>query len=344
MKMRVGEIHNDTSKVQLARLSHVYFQLPNLKLFREFAKDFGFTEVQHDTADGCCYFRGYGIDQYIYVLELVPDDHAPKFRGPAFAAASRQDFDKAAALPGAQHRDLSAAPGGGEMVTFNRQDETFFHVVYGTKARLSQAHPVTQSATHEEAGPMNKPFEKPRRGQFQRFHAGPALVHKLGHLGYVLRDFDVELEWYTKSFNFVPSDILHDKEAQEIDLLAFMHLDLGEEYSDHHSFFLSRGPPEATDSYLHHTSYEVEDFDTQLLGHEWLAERGWKSVWGVGRHVLGSQIFDYWEDPYGFKIEHYADGDVVNGDTETKRSPLGPLSVWGPELPKDFGEDGTKRS
>lgn len=67
---------------------------------------------------------------------------------------------------------------------------------------------------------------------------------------------------------------------------------------------------------------------------------GWQrrveSIWGVGRHVLGSQIFDYWADPSGFKIEHYADGDLVNAGTPTLRDVVGPFSVWGPEVPKDF--------
>lgn len=45
---------------------------------------------------------------------------------------------------------------------------------------------------------------------------------------------------------------------------------------------------------MHHTSYETHDFDTQVLGHDWLREKGYKNCWGVGRHVLGSQIFDYW--------------------------------------------------
>lgn len=34
--------------------------------------------------------------------------------------------------------------------------------------------------------------------------------------------------------------------------------------------------------------------DTQLLGHYYLEKQGWKNCWGVGRHLLGSQIFDYW--------------------------------------------------
>ena len=45
---------------------------------------------------------------------------------------------------------------------------------------------------------------------------------------------------------------------------------------------------------MHHSSFEVHDFDIQSLGHQWLRDKGYDLVWGVGRHVLGSQIFDYW--------------------------------------------------
>jgi len=62
----------------------------------------------------------------------------------------------------------------------------------------------------------------------------------------------------------------------------------------------------------------------------------------VGRHILGSQIFDYWADPAGFKIEHYTDGDLFNEDTAARRYAHGLLSIWGPELPKDFRNDGIK--
>ena len=32
---------------------------------------------------------------------------------------------------------------------------------------------------------------------------------------------------------------------------------------------------------------------------------------GVGRHVLGSHIYDYWHDPYGHVHEHMSDGDKI---------------------------------
>jgi hypothetical protein len=59
---------------------------------------------------------------------------------------------------------------------------------------------------------------------------------------------------------------------------------------------------------------------------------------GVGRHLLGSQIFDYWRDPWGQKHEHYADGDLFDA-----AQPAGyhlmdrsGLYQWGPDLPDDF--------
>ena len=33
--------------------------------------------------------------------------------------------------------------------------------------------------------------------------------------------------------------------------------------------------------------------------------------WGIGRHLLGSQLYDYWRDPAGFILEHWTDGDLM---------------------------------
>ncbi|KAA8650998.1 hypothetical protein EYZ11_004305 [Aspergillus tanneri] len=336
--MSIPDVENHPNKVQLTRLSHFYFEHPDLQKFRDFAKDFGFVEAANkgDTI----YYRGYGKEPYVYVASKSQTGK-PRFLGGAFVAKDAENFQKAVNLPGATVTDLTDAPGGGQRVTFARPNGTFFHVVYGQKEREINPLQGPPSATHELQGPINMPFEKARKGQFQRYHPGPALVHKAGHFGYVCKEFDDELEFYTSNFNFVHSDVLSDPKSPDIDVMTFMHLDLGKDYSDHHSLFLKRADPEAGKTYIHHSSYEVADFDTQLLGHEWLAQHGWKPAWGVGRHILGSQIFDYWHDASGFKIEHYADGDVVNNDNPTHREVAGPMSVWGPEYPKDFLVDAT---
>ena len=49
-------------------------------------------------------------------------------------------------------------------------------------------------------------------------------------------------------------------------------------------------------AHVHHSSYEVNDLDSEWIGHNWLVHKGWTNCWGIGRHVLGSQIFDYWFD------------------------------------------------
>ena len=74
------------------------------------------------------------------------------------------------------------------------------------------------------------------------------------------------------------------------DITTFLHLDRGAVPVDHHCFFFFEGPK----SHVHHSSFETVDFDTQVLGHDWLRDKGYENCWGVGRHIMGSQIFDYW--------------------------------------------------
>ena len=82
------------------------------------------------------------------------------------------------------------------------------------------------------------------------------------------------------------------------------------------------------------------DLDDLMRGSHFLEARGkWKHSWGVGRHFQGSQIFDYWRDPFGNKIEHWTDGDLVNDDYargHTSFNPATDLAQWGPPLSPDF--------
>ena len=158
--MRIPPIANPPSKVQLARPAHIYVDHPDLDEFAKFAADFGF--IEEARTEETIYFRGYGKDPYVYVA-CKSKDGKPRFRGAAFVAVSREDFDKAAKLEGARLGSIEYTPGGGEIITFNRPDETYFHVVFGQKERKPDSHEPT--ATHEEQGPFNKPFEKPRRGE-----------------------------------------------------------------------------------------------------------------------------------------------------------------------------------
>ena len=80
------------------------------------------------------------------------------------------------------------------------------------------------------------------------------------------------------------------------------------------------------------------DLDAIATGGEFLREQGYQRVWGIGRHIQGSQIFDYWRDPDRLMFEHFADGDRFDCSVETGWSPMSTsgLAQWGPPVSRDF--------
>jgi hypothetical protein len=90
---------------------------------------------------------------------------------------------------------------------------------------------------------------------------------------------------------------------------------------------------------LNHFSYEVQDFDDVMIGHEHMRKVGkYEHMWGIGRHVLGSQVFDYWADPWGRVHEHWTDTDVLNAANGSNALPAEEAfgSQWGEPAPERF--------
>jgi len=70
----------------------------------------------------------------------------------------------------------------------------------------------------------------------------------------------------------------------------------GEDYVDHHVLFCVHNEKTG----LNHVSYEAQDIDSIFQDHEHIKGLGkYEHMWGIGRHLLGSQVFDYWADPWG---------------------------------------------
>ena len=302
------------------------YQHPDLAEITTFLRDFGMTVAQK--TDTQRWYRGYGPDQYVYYAQQGPK----KFLGGTFEVQSYADLEKAAALPGASKlEEMLDAPGGGHIVTLTDPEGYPVNLIHGQTPRAVDSNHMPEILD------TNFETHKPRVAAFRRFKPGPAAVHKLGHYGLCVLDFPKQLEWYTRTFNFAPTDFLYvdaDTPSGKLDVAVFMHIDIGASYTDHHTFFMAT----AKKSHVHHCSFEVHDFDAQNLGHEWLVSKGYTNVWGVGRHILGSQIFDYWWDTTGNMVEHYADGDLVNEETPVGWGEAGDesLAVWGPEVPKWF--------
>ncbi|RFU24798.1 hypothetical protein B7463_g11542, partial [Scytalidium lignicola] len=326
--------HIDKSKqVKLVKISHMRYQHEDLQQITTFLRDFGMNVVKKTETER--WYRGYGSDPYVYYARKGPS----VFLGGAFEVESYEDLEKAINIPGvrvasAGIETLEDAPGAGYMVTILDTEGFPLNLIYGQTPAAPGRMPERLLFNDEQ--------EKPRERKFVRFTPGPAAIHKLGHYGLVVSDFQKQLKFYTQNFNLIPSNILHVPTGSDgsgtKEVAMFAHIDRGDELVDHHSLFLTSLPPGQTVTHVHHCSFEVHDYDTQAMGHEWLTKKGYEPVWGLGRHLIGSQLFDYWWDTSKFMIEHYIDGDIVNDQTPVGIGPADDagLAAWGPEAPQTF--------
>ncbi|KAK6429096.1 hypothetical protein LTR95_014758 [Oleoguttula sp. CCFEE 5521] len=318
------------SQVRLDRLSYVIYEHPSLSQFDEFAKDFGLVDGGC-SSDNERFYRGYGTDPFVYISRQASEG-VKRFVGAGFVAETAADFERATKVAGAEIVDASTYPGGGKAVSLKDPNGYAVVIHWDQQLRSPPDHGISALEGHP---PVNGALDKRRRGEYTRMKEGPSLVHKLGHWGYTTDNWDATCAWYQQQFNFIPTDMLHSPGNTALDVAIFFRLDCGKTFVDHHNFLLARSDRPGTS--VHHSSFEVEDIDTQFMGHQWLEKKGHELVWGIGRHVHGSQVFDYWYDPSHFIIEHFADGDVVNEDTEILRAEAGHMAVWGPPVPAIWG-------
>ncbi|MFJ9590806.1 hypothetical protein ACIRSD_45040 [Streptomyces acidicola] len=81
--------------------------------------------------------------------------------------------------------------------------------------------------------------------------------------------------------------------------------------TDHHNLLVLRAPV----TFLHHTSWQVDDIDEVGLGAFAMLEgRPERYVWGLGRHYAQSNFFWYLKDPAGSFTEYSSDMDCIVDD------------------------------
>ncbi len=149
---------------------------------------------------------------------------------------------------------------------------------------------------------------------------------KLGHVLLFTPDIDRQVRFYTQLLGLK----LSDRSRQ---IIAFLRCN-----TDHHTLALLTSPGPG----FHHGSFQVGSVDEISMGAMRMANRGWQPGWGLGRHVIGSNLFYYIRDPWGSFAEYYFDLDYIpEGCAWEPRDfpPEDSLYVWGPPVPEDFGEN-----
>jgi catechol 2,3-dioxygenase-like lactoylglutathione lyase family enzyme len=296
--------------IKVRDIAFVRFGAPDLDAMERFAHDFGL--VTSERSEEILYSRGTDPEPYVHVVERGE----PGFRGVAFEAASAADLAAAAKLPGASAVEPLSGPGGGSRVRFSDPDGNSVEVVHGRA--------LLEPLTVKQPLPLNRGSRVQRVRKRQHLEKGPAQVKRIGHCVVVVADFRTSDEWYKSRFGFLDSDRAYLGDPEKI-FVAFMRCDRGEEPVDHHTFLcVGVGEPG-----FEHAAFEVEDFDAVMLGHDHLKAGGYEHHAGIGRHLAGSQIFDYWKDPWGHTVEHFTDGDLLDASAEPNLvDPPTVLGTW----------------
>jgi len=307
--------------VKVVDLAWLVLEKPDLDAAEAFGSDFGLTTSYRSATE--MHLRGSDAGAPALV---VRKGATSRFVGPAFRAASRNDLDLLA-----ERADSTVAhlpePLGGRAVGL--VDPNGFQVTVVADVpdlpALAPQQPLRWNVGHEQ----------PRLNAAQRPPLEPSRVQRLGHVVLQTSRFRGALDWYLDHLGLIVSDFtyLHGQRDRG-PVMAFLRCDRGSEPTDHHTVAMHLGP---SNRYVH-SAYQVADLDAIAMGGKVLEGKGYTHAWGIGRHILGSQVFDYWRDPDGLMVEHFADGDRFDSSVEPGWAEFcsSGLSQWGPKVTREF--------
>lgn len=177
-----------------------------------------------------------------------------------------------------------------------------------------------------------EPISYNAAGEATRINARAPVYHEaapqhLGHIVFMTDNFDATVDFYTETLGFWVSDYIDG-------LGIFLRCS-----SDHHNLFLINSDHNA----INHISCGVSGVDEIMGGYEKMTAEGWDPIWGLGRHLIGSNMFYYFRNPSGGFIEYYADLDCIMDATKWEPGHFDPsspdaLAVWGGLPPQAFFE------
>jgi catechol 2,3-dioxygenase-like lactoylglutathione lyase family enzyme len=307
----VQKLARPQALLKARQLAFLRFDKVDLNEAERFWTDFGLITVRR-TPDELV-MRGAGSAPAILVARRAK---RARYVGAAFLVPPDTNFAQLQRESGAQPLPPGAVPGGGIGVSLRDPDGNEVWLI----SEWGQLDPLPWRApTHLSTNTL---AHSSRVNRTVRTDLEPATVGRLGHVVLQTTDFHVMADWYMRHLGLIPTDVQFLADGSPF--LTFFRLDLGDAPSDHHTVVIAGG----LEARYEHSAWEVLDLDALGQGQQVLRANGHQHFWGIGRHILGSQLFDYWKDADHFEFEHYTDGDVFTADHETHYVPFSTASIW----------------
>lgn len=308
--------------MKVCALHHVRFAATDLDKTEAFGTDFGLITVSRTASE--LIMRTSGGDAFCYVAEQASERG---FLGLAFTVDSMAALEEAVARHGASPIKPLETPGGGWGVSLTDPEGLRVDLVFGVATQPGErgSAPIT----------LNRPDRRDRVNAAQsKRDLGPATLYRLGHVGLYVRNYATASAWYQDVLGLLVSDTMHVPTKPDEKVVGFLRIDAGDQLVDHHSLFLAQF--DRTD--CHHISFEIQDFEAQFMAHRWLEKQGWELNWGVGRHPLGSHVFDTWFGPDKYRWETFSDTDVVDAGRSAENYDIhyAEMDMWSSDSPERY--------
>jgi catechol 2,3-dioxygenase-like lactoylglutathione lyase family enzyme len=146
---------------------------------------------------------------------------------------------------------------------------------------------------------------------------------KLGHVNFLTRDVQRQVQWYTDVLGFRVTDWIGTEGV-------WLHVN-----ADHHVLaFLQKGI-----DHIHHAAFELVDWGEMRVALDHLAQNQRHLVWGPGRHGMARNLFSYFrmveEELF---IELFCDLEQLRADHVIRHFPDDPHSsnTWGILPPRSY--------
>jgi Glyoxalase/Bleomycin resistance protein/Dioxygenase superfamily len=307
--------------IKVHDIAWLAFEKADLARAEAFAHAFGFATALR--TDDELHLRGTDPGTPCVIIRR---GSGTRFLGAAFTAHDEADLLRLSEATGRSTRPLPETIGG---LTVDLVDPSGIpvQVVAGTH----QLDVLPSQSPHT----FNFGHEMRRINATQRPDREPARVQRLGHVVLQTTKYIEALNWYLDNLGMIVSDFqFFPGQRDRGPTMSFIRCDRGMTPADHHTLAMALGPQ---NRYVH-SAYQVCDLDALATGGEYLANHGYFRSWGIGRHIQGSQLFDYWRDPDGFLVEHFTDGDMFDCTLEPGWAPFtaSGLAQWGPPVTNDF--------
>jgi catechol 2,3-dioxygenase-like lactoylglutathione lyase family enzyme len=303
---------NNWAEYGIHSLNHIGLEIPDLELEQQFLTEFG---LRVSSKDGYLEIRSSAHD---HVWARIKEGKKKKLAYVSVGCYQRH-FD------GLIKQILENGGQKAERHPIGDDDGFWFTDPHGMLLQLRVAGKTMPDSKHPIAD-MNVP--EGVQGATTRRDMPRVNPFRLAHILLFTPSVSRSVDFYEKALGVKTADRTGDG-------VAFTYARFG---CDHHllAFVASDGIG------IHHTSWDVAGIDDIGVGAERMRSAGYVRQWGLGRHVLGSNYFNYICDNFGLWWEYSSHIDYIpegvmwdGGDHDPENA----FYLWGPEVPQRFADN-----